>query len=98
MDDAVNAGTAVRASCQAVRDAGGLLVAVAALLALGRATTVVTGTRSLPFHALASLPSQVWPADDCPLCDLRIPLGTWSRSWPRFTPRQPVRPRRKSGM
>lgn len=74
VDDAVNAGTAVRASCRAIRDAGGLVTAVAALLALGPAATVVTGTLGLPFHALVSLPSQVWPAGNCPLCHSRIPL------------------------
>jgi orotate phosphoribosyltransferase len=68
VDDAVNAGTAVRASCQELRTAGAVPVAVAALLALGQAGTVITGTLGLPFHALATLPSQVWPTDACPLC------------------------------
>src|SRR5215469_11077420 len=53
VDDAVNAGTAVRASCQEIRAAGAEPVAVAALLALGRAATVVPAQLGLPFHALA---------------------------------------------
>jgi orotate phosphoribosyltransferase len=73
VDDAVNAGTAVQASCQEIRDAGALPVAVAALLALGPAATVVSGRLGLPFHALTALPSQVWPADGCPLCASGIP-------------------------
>ena len=74
VDDAVNAGTAVRASCQEIRAAGAEPVAVAALLALGRAATVIAGELGLPFHALATLPSQVWPAGACPLCAAGTPL------------------------
>ena len=74
VDDAINAGTAVRASCQELRDAGAAPVAVAALLAVGRASTVVTGTLGLPFHAAATMPSQVWPASGCPLCQSGTPL------------------------
>ena len=74
VDDAVTAGTAVRASCQEIRAAGAEPVAVAALLALGRAATVIAGELGLPFHALATLPSQVWPAGACPLCAAGTPL------------------------
>jgi orotate phosphoribosyltransferase len=74
VDDAINAGTAVRASCQELRDAGAASVAVATLLAIGRASTVVTGTLGLPFHAATTMPSQVWPAGDCPLCQSGTPL------------------------
>jgi orotate phosphoribosyltransferase len=71
---ALPTGTAVRASCQELRDAGAAPVAVAALLAIGRASTVVTGTLGLPFHAATTMPSQVWPAGDCPLCQSGTPL------------------------
>jgi len=74
VDDAINAGTAVRASCQELRDAGAIPVAVAALLAIGRASTVVTDTLGLPFHAGTTMPSQVWPAAGCPLCQNGTPL------------------------
>jgi orotate phosphoribosyltransferase len=74
VDDAINAGTAVRASCQELRDAGAVPVAVAALLATGRASTVVTGTLGLPFHVGATMPSQVWPAAGCPPCQNGTPL------------------------
>jgi len=74
VDDAINAGTAVRASCQELRSAGAEPVAVAALLALGEASAVVTGTLGLPFQAAAALPSQVWPAGACPRCEAGAPL------------------------
>ncbi len=75
VDDAVNAGTAVRASCAELRAAGAVPVAVAALLALGQAGPFVTGTLGLPFHALADLSSQVWPAGACALCAAGTPLA-----------------------
>jgi hypothetical protein len=31
---------------------------------------------SVPCYAAATVPSQVWPAADCPLCLTRIPLDT----------------------
>jgi orotate phosphoribosyltransferase len=74
VDDAVNAGTAVQASCQELRAAGASPVAAAALLALGPSVTVVSGTLGLPFHALMTLPSQVWPASACPPCAAGTPL------------------------
>ena len=49
-------------------------LAVAALLALGQAATVITGALGLPFHAAAALPSRVWPADACPLCEDGTPV------------------------
>ncbi len=73
VDDAVNAGTAVLASCHEIRAAGAIPVAVAALLALGQGATVIAGQLGLPFHALATLPSQVWPGT-CPWCAAAIPL------------------------
>ena len=73
VDDAVNAGTAVQASCQELRAAGAVPVAVAALLALGPAAAI-TSTLGLPFHALTALPSQAWPAHACPLCAAGTPL------------------------
>jgi orotate phosphoribosyltransferase len=74
VDDAVNAGTAVVASCREIRDAGAVPVAVAALFALGRSGTVITGTLGLPFHALTTMASSVWPAGRCPLCENGTPL------------------------
>ncbi len=74
VDDAINAGTAVRASHEELRAAGAAPVAVAALLALGQASAFAAGTLGLPLHALATLDSQVWPATGCPLCQRGLPL------------------------
>jgi orotate phosphoribosyltransferase len=74
-DDAVNAGTAVLACCEVLRSAGAVPVAVAALLAAGPAGPVVAGALSVPFHALVTVDSEVWPASACPLCAAGMPLS-----------------------
>ncbi len=73
-DDAVNAGTAIKACSGELRGSGAVPVAVAALLALGPAPAVVKDTMGLPLYAAGELPSQAWPAGACPLCASRTPL------------------------
>jgi orotate phosphoribosyltransferase len=75
VDDAVNAGTAVRACAGLLRDAGAVPVAVGALLGLGPASEAVAQTLSVPFHAAGTLSSQAWPAWQCPLCADGTPLA-----------------------
>ena len=48
VDDAINAGTAVRACVQQVRDAGAVPVAVAALLSLGQARARIEAALAVP--------------------------------------------------
>jgi orotate phosphoribosyltransferase len=74
VDDAVNAGTATRACFRHLRDLGAVPVAVGALLALGGAEAMVEATMSVPFYKVATAASQVWPADECPLCAEGAPL------------------------
>ena len=49
-DDAVNAGTAVRACAGQLRDHGAVPVAVAALLAVGPASQIMAAALSVPFY------------------------------------------------
>jgi orotate phosphoribosyltransferase len=73
-DDAVNAGTAVRACAGQLRDHAAVPVAVAALLAAGPASQVIPAALSVPFHAVDTVPSQAWLPEDCPLCGDGLPL------------------------
>jgi orotate phosphoribosyltransferase len=73
-DDAVNAGTAVRACSDQLHRRGAVPVAVAALLTLGAASATVTEAMSVPLYAASTIDSQAWPADKCPLCANGIPL------------------------
>jgi orotate phosphoribosyltransferase len=74
VDDAINAGTAVTACFGLLRHSGAVPVAAGALLALGQGAGTIEATMSVPCYAAATVPSQVWPAADCPLCLTRIPL------------------------
>ena len=67
-DDAVNAGTAVRACARLLRDRGAVPVAVAALLAVGPASQIVPDELSVPLHAVDTVQSHAWLPGDCPLC------------------------------
>jgi orotate phosphoribosyltransferase len=73
-DDAVNAGTAVRACSDRLRGDGAIPVAIAALLSLGPASATVAEAMSMPFYATDTVRSHAWPADECSLCARRIPL------------------------
>jgi orotate phosphoribosyltransferase len=70
-DDAVNAGTAVRACAGLLTGGGAVPVAVAALLAVGPASAAVPDA---PFYAAAAIDSQAWRNDECPLCARGAPL------------------------
>jgi len=73
-DDAVNAGTAVRACFDQLTVHGAVPVAVAALLFLGPAGRTVAESLSVPGYAVGTMDSQAWPAGRCPLCAARVPL------------------------
>jgi orotate phosphoribosyltransferase len=73
-DDAVNAGTAVRACAGQLRGHGAVPVAVAALLAVGPAREIMAAALAVPFYAVDSVPSRAWRPADCPLCADGVPL------------------------
>ena len=73
-DDAINAGTAVRACAGQLRSRGAVPVAVAALLSLGPASAAVAEGISVPLYTAAAVESRAWPAAQCALCAAGIPL------------------------
>ena len=80
VDDAVNAGTAVRACSGQLHGRGAVPVAVAALLSLGASSATVAEAMSVPFYAADTIHGQAWPADGCPLCVSSTPLTDPSRA------------------
>jgi orotate phosphoribosyltransferase len=68
VDDAVNAGTAVVACLEELRGRGAVPVAVAALVSLGEASTMVQARMRVPFYPASTVPSRAWPAEQCLLC------------------------------
>jgi orotate phosphoribosyltransferase len=73
-DDAVNAGTAVRACAGRLREHGAVPVAAAALLAVGPADQVMAAALSVPFYSVDAAQSRAWLPADCPLCGDGVPL------------------------
>ena len=85
VDDAVNAGTAIAACLEELQGRDAVPVAVAALLALGEAGTMVPASLGVPFYTGGTMPSRAWPAQECPLCAdgvLITPSGDDGRSTP----------------
>jgi orotate phosphoribosyltransferase len=73
-DDAVNAGTAVRACAGQLRKHGAVPVAVAALLAVGPANQMMAAALPVPFYSVDAVQSRAWLPADCPRCADGVPL------------------------
>jgi len=76
VDDAINAGSAIRGTLSELRSHGGEPVVIGALLVLGRAGTDLAVDQRLPIESLAHLPAGLWAPEDCPLCACGQPLDT----------------------
>ena len=74
VDDAINAGSAVRVTLADLKACGAHPVAIGALLLLGSRGAEFASSMSIPLEALAHLPSQTWEPAKCPMCLDGIPL------------------------
>lgn len=74
VDDAINAGSAVRQALAQVRAGGGTPVVLAALVVLGSPAADLAAAEHLPLVTLAHLPAHLWPPSSCPLCAAGQPL------------------------
>jgi orotate phosphoribosyltransferase len=68
VDDAINAGSAVRGTLDALRDAGANPIVVGALIVLGDSSAPILADYQLPMERIATVPNVLWPPDGCPLC------------------------------
>jgi orotate phosphoribosyltransferase len=75
VDDAINAGSATRATLAALRACGADVVALGALLILGDRVEQLAAAEDLPLEHIATLPSHLWAPGDCPLCAAGEPLA-----------------------
>lgn len=74
VDDVVNTGLSVRQTASAVRQAGGEVVAIAALVDRGN---VSAETLEIPEYVyLLEYDIPDWPAAECPLCRRGVPINT----------------------
>jgi orotate phosphoribosyltransferase len=76
VDDAINAGSATRATFAALKSLGARPVVVGALLVLGNAAFAFLRENNLPIERVASLPNELWEPADCPLCAAGVPLSS----------------------
>ena len=75
VDDAVNAGSATRATFAALTALGAQPVAVGALLILGKAALPFFAANGLAAESIARLPNELWQPARCPMCAAGVPLS-----------------------
>ena len=74
VEDVLNTGGSIKETIAAVREAGGDVVAAAALVNRGAVTAAQVGAPVLV--ALLDVALDAWDADACPLCRDGIPINT----------------------
>ena len=70
VDDVINAGSAVAATCAELRRWGAEARAIGALALLGSHARRL----GLPIEAIAEIDNALWSPAECPLCRARVPL------------------------
>ncbi len=79
VDDAVNAGSALRGSVAELRACGARPAAAGALLVLGVAAASWCAGQGLPLETVAQLPNEIWAPAECPLCAAGEPVEDYGR-------------------
>jgi orotate phosphoribosyltransferase len=74
VDDVANTGLSVRQTADAVRAAGGQVVAAGVLMTRGNATSADVGVVDFRYLLEYQIPS--WPAATCKLCQAGVPINT----------------------
>jgi orotate phosphoribosyltransferase len=68
VDDVINAGSAVRATLEALDLIGARPVGLGAVVTLGDAAKQLAQARELPLFRVATAPTTLWRPDECPMC------------------------------
>lgn len=76
VDDAINAGSATRATFTALTALGARPVAVGALLILGETALPFFAANNLAVESVARLANELWEPAACPLCAAGVPLSS----------------------
>ena len=74
VNDVINAGSAVRGTLADLEACAARPVAIGTLLVLGSSAARIAADRGVALETLASLPNNIWPPAECPLCVRGIPL------------------------
>jgi orotate phosphoribosyltransferase len=76
VDDAVSAGSSVRATAAALTEIGATVAVVGTFLLLGDVAAAHFAGLAVPIEALERRELALWTPDDCPLCASGAPLET----------------------
>jgi orotate phosphoribosyltransferase len=76
VDDAINAGSATRATYAALKTLGARPVAVGALLILGNTALPFLEANDLAVESFARLANELWEPAACPLCAAGVPVSS----------------------
>lgn len=79
VDDAINAGSAVRATYLELQASGAASAVVGALFVLGPRAAQLADEWKVPLEGIAYLPNELWRPEDCPLCVSGVPLEDVAR-------------------
>jgi orotate phosphoribosyltransferase len=74
VDDAVSAGSAVRATYADLVGLGGVPVLIGALLVIGPGAAAFAAEKAIPLERLADLATAIWAPTECPMCAVGAPL------------------------
>jgi orotate phosphoribosyltransferase len=75
VDDVINAGSAIRGAIADLKNCGAHLVAIGALLTLGKRASDLAAAEKVPLESLSDLElSNLWEPTSCPLCAAGIAL------------------------
>ncbi|MEP3276258.1 MAG: phosphoribosyltransferase family protein [Stappiaceae bacterium] len=74
VDDAINAGSAIRATHRELVHCGAEVVGFASFLTLGGARERIANEFGAPCMSLKDIDRQMWPAKSCPLCAAAVPI------------------------
>jgi orotate phosphoribosyltransferase len=76
VDDAINAGSATKATFAALTALGARPVAVGALLILGETALPFLAANRVTVESVARLANELWEPAACPLCAAGVPLSS----------------------
>jgi orotate phosphoribosyltransferase len=76
VDDAISAGSAVRATMTDLESCGAVPVVLGALILFGPRGRALAAEKQIPIECLVDLPNPVWAPTECPTCALGAPLTT----------------------
>jgi orotate phosphoribosyltransferase len=76
VDDAISAGSAVRATLADLASCGAIPVALGALMLIGQKAVSLATETHLPLERLLELANPIWGPPECPLCAQGTPLTT----------------------